>query len=84
MASGANPTIVEFTCAAPASAGSLTIPDTVLLSMPGSNISFVDPGLVPILQVMEASQPQTFTASGLDFATIQSMISYSVGVNYVP
>jgi uncharacterized protein (TIGR03437 family) len=64
---------VSFTCYAPVSAGSFTVPQAVLLSMPGGNGS---------LAVGILSNPQTFTASGLDYGLAQSVIQYTSNVAY--
>ncbi len=50
-------TLVGFTCSAPVSAGTFTVPPPVLLALPAGNGS---------LSVGNSTNPQTFTASGLD------------------
>ena len=63
-------TSVGFTCNAPVSAGQFTVPPAVLLALPAGNGS---------LSLSNSTNPQTFTASGLDlgyaFAGTTSTIS---------
>jgi hypothetical protein len=75
---------VEFTCSAPASAGSFVIPDAVLESVPAASLTanISDPAYVPILQVAQFSLPQLFSGPNLDFASVQSIVSYSIVVSY--
>lgn len=54
-------TSVAFTCNAPVSAGTFTVPPPVLLALPAGNGS---------LSVGNYTNPQTFTASGLDLAFV--------------
>jgi hypothetical protein len=76
--------IVEFTCSAPASAGQFTIPNTVLASLPAASLTanIADPAYVPVLQVTQSSLPLSLTLTGLDFASIQSIVSYTIMVSY--
>jgi uncharacterized protein (TIGR03437 family) len=59
-----------FYCTAPVSAGTFTVPASVLLSLPptGTISGIAIPGT---LSVSNYSNPQSFTASGLDFAFAQ-------------
>jgi uncharacterized protein (TIGR03437 family) len=69
---GGKITSVSFTCNAPVSAGTFTVPSPVLLALPAGSGS---------LDVANSTNPQTFTASGLDlgyqFASVSSTISPS-------
>jgi hypothetical protein len=64
-----------FTCAAPLSAGQFTIPQEVLLSLPPSFGTGT-------LTMGFYSLPQTFTASGLDFALADVSVVNVSAVNY--
>jgi uncharacterized protein (TIGR03437 family) len=69
-----------FTCTAPASAGTFTVPASVLLTLPatpGSN-SVATP--LSVLGVGSGDNPTTFTAPGLDYAYI---VNSSVAVKTV-
>lgn len=69
---GGSITSVSFTCNAPVSAGTFTVPPPVLLALPAGSGD---------LEVSNSTNPQTFTASGLDlgyqFASVSSSISPS-------
>jgi uncharacterized protein (TIGR03437 family) len=76
--------IVAFTCSAPATAGQFTIPSSVLTAVPAASIAanITNPAFVPILQITQLSLPQSFAAPSLDFASVQSIVSYTIVVNY--
>ena len=74
--------VVEFTCATPAAAGRFTIPSAVLQSLPAAALNFANPGSVPVIQIAQASFPRTFSATGLDFAFVQSIFSSTTVVSY--
>jgi len=74
--------ITEFTCAAPSAAGQFTIPDSVARSMPTGSIQYANPAFVPVLQLVQSSLPQTFSAPSLDFATIQAITSVTIVVAF--
>jgi hypothetical protein len=64
---------VSFTCAAPASAGLFTVPSYILLALPaGSGTMAVD----------NYSNPQTFTATGLDIGYQYAGSSVSINATY--
>jgi hypothetical protein len=64
---------VSFTCAAPASAGQFTVPSYILLALPaGSGTMAVD----------NYSNPQTFTATGLDIGYQYAGSSVSINATY--
>ncbi len=62
---------VTFTCNAPIHAGSFTVPPSVLLALPAGSGT---------LSVNVISNPQTFTAGGLDFGSTLASVSYSRSV----
>jgi uncharacterized protein (TIGR03437 family) len=70
----------SFTCTAPVAAGQFTVPPVVLLSLPASvSISGIPTG---VLSVGSFTNPQTFTATGLDYAYTISGTTNSALVNY--
>jgi uncharacterized protein (TIGR03437 family) len=70
-----------FYCTAPVSAGTFTVPAAVLLSLPptGTVSGVAIPGS---LSVSNYSNPQQFTASGLDFAFAQFYNTSSTQATY--
>lgn len=62
-----------FLCAAPVSAGQFTIPAYVLLNLPPTGSSIVPGGLGVQNRIVS-----TFTASGLDIATVAYGAGYSL------
>jgi uncharacterized protein (TIGR03437 family) len=70
---GGQQVTVSFTCAAPASAGQFTVPSYILLALPaGSGTLAVD----------NYSNPQTFTATGLDIGYQFAGSSVSINATY--
>ena len=81
--SGSSSTAVggAFYCTAPVSAGTFTVPASVLLSLPptGTVSGIPIPGT---LSVSNYSNPQSFTASGLDFAFAQFFNGNTIQLAY--
>jgi uncharacterized protein (TIGR03437 family) len=67
----------DFLCAAPVSAGTITIPSHVLLQLPAAGSS-----IVPLNLGVHNSSVSTFSASGLDVATIRYTFSYTLSLRY--
>jgi hypothetical protein len=65
-----------FQCSAPVAAGKITIPSYVLLSLPPTGAAIMS-GLG-----IENTAVSTFTASGLDVATVRYSAGYSVAPRY--
>jgi uncharacterized protein (TIGR03437 family) len=71
---GASPNgSVNFYCHAPSSAGQLTIPSATLLALP--------PGAGKLI-VMNATAPQTVSASGLDLGLATGVVSFDVPTTF--
>lgn len=70
---GGQITAVSFTCSAPASAGTFTVPPPVLLALPAGTGS---------LSLSGFSNPQTFTASGLDLGYAYAGALSSISTPY--
>jgi len=70
----------SFTCEAPASAGSFTVPPAVLLEMPASasleGISFSS------LSLSNFTTPVTFKATGLDVGIVEASFGSTITVTY--
>jgi uncharacterized protein (TIGR03437 family) len=70
----------DFTCQAPTSAGTFTVPSAVLLSLPASTtiagISF------SALSVSSHTGPVTFTATGLDVGWAEASVENTITVTY--
>jgi hypothetical protein len=70
----------DFTCQAPTSAGTFTVPSAVLLSLPASStiagISF------SALSVSNITGPVTFTATGLDVGWAEASVENTITVTY--
>ena len=74
-----------FWCTAPQSAGSFNVPSSVLLALPATGTfseQGVTVGLPTMLSISNSSNPVTFTASGLDQATLQGGYSIANQVTY--
>ncbi len=63
----------SFTCYAPVSAGSFTVPSYVLLAMPAGSGT---------LGVTNESTPVSFSASGLDYGIAFGGVSFSINATY--
>jgi uncharacterized protein (TIGR03437 family) len=72
--SSAASAIASFTCNAPAGAGQFTVPPYVLLALPAGNNG--------TLQVQNITTPQTFTASGLNTASVYAALSFLINPSY--
>jgi uncharacterized protein (TIGR03437 family) len=70
---GGKSTTVSFTCQAPVSAGSFTVPVPVLLALPAGSGS---------LTVTDATNFQTFTATGLDLGLAVAENIWSKSLSY--
>jgi hypothetical protein len=66
-------TTVSFTCNAPVSALTFTVPPAVLLALPAG---------IGSLSVGNSTNPQTFTASGLDLGYVYAGTSISIAPTY--
>jgi uncharacterized protein (TIGR03437 family) len=73
----ANGVTAAFLCAAPVSAGTITVPSYVLLNLPPTGSSIV-PGSLNLQNRIVS----TFTASGLDIATIAYGAGYTLNLKY--
>jgi uncharacterized protein (TIGR03437 family) len=70
----------DFTCQAPVSAGTFTVPSAVLLSLPQS---FTIDGIsTSTLAVSNVTGPVTFTAQGLDLGLVEATVENSISVTY--
>ena len=67
-----------FNCSAPVSAGTFTIPATVLIALPPSAI--VSPG--SFLRVGNTTNEQNFTMSGVDIGVISGRWSFTTNLTY--
>jgi len=76
--------IVDFTCTVAAGAGSFTIPQSVLLSLPSDPAINANPAFTPGIQVSEYSLPRLFTAPGLDLGFAQTSVQFTTIAFYVP
>ena len=73
-ATGANGTVSgTYTCIAPQSAGSFTVPSYVLLSLPAGTGSTA---------VMDSTIPAFFSASGIDYGVAIGQVQIAVSSNY--
>jgi len=73
-ASGTFITAVTFECYAPVSAGQFNIPSWVLLALPASTAGG--------LNMSNQTNPQSFTASGLDYAYVTAAALTDISVTY--
>jgi uncharacterized protein (TIGR03437 family) len=73
-ASGTFITAVTFECYAPVSAGQFAIPSWILLALPASTTGG--------LNISNESNPQSFTASGLDYAYVIATALTDISVTY--
>jgi hypothetical protein len=71
----------SFTCTAPVAAGQFTVPPVVLLSLPAS-VSILGIATGGLLSVGSFTNPQIFTATGLDYAYTISGTTNSALINY--
>jgi len=70
----------SFTCQAPTSAGSFTVPSSVLLSLPQS---FTIAGVsTSTLSLGNVTGPVTFTATGLDEGILEGTVQDTISVTY--
>ena len=70
----------DFTCQAPTSAGTFTVPPAVLLSLPPSDtIAGIS---LSSLSVSNITVPVTFTATGLDLGLAQATVQNTITVTY--
>jgi uncharacterized protein (TIGR03437 family) len=70
----------DFTCQAPVSAGTFTVPSAVLLSLPQS---FTIAGIsTSTLAVSNVTGPVTFTAQGLDLGLVEATVENTISVAY--
>jgi uncharacterized protein (TIGR03437 family) len=70
----------SFTCQAPTSAGTFTVPAAVLLSLPQS---FTIAGIsTSTLSVSNVTGPVTFTAQGLDVGLLEASVEDTISVTY--
>lgn len=69
-----------FFCVAPVSAQKFTVPTTVLLSLP-QTASFGGINSSDWMSVSNSTPPVTFSASGLQFGAVSSVVFNSTGVN---
>jgi uncharacterized protein (TIGR03437 family) len=63
-----------FTCLAPVSAGQFTVPSYILLSLPANQIG--------ALNIVNETDPQSFSASGLDYAYAYATFLTDIQVAY--
>jgi uncharacterized protein (TIGR03437 family) len=70
---GGQTVTVTFICNAPASAETFTVPPAVLLALPAGSGS---------LSVENSTNPQTFTASGLDLGYVTAAVLVGIGATY--
>ena len=68
---------VAFLCAAPVSAGQMTIPSYVWLNLPPTGSS-LGPGQLTV----ENSAVSLFKASGLDFGTVRYSVGFTLYLKY--
>jgi hypothetical protein len=70
----------SFNCTAPASAGTFTVPPSVTLSLPptAATVGFVSPAF---LSVANYTNPQPFTAPGMDFGTTYGYVVNSTSAS---
>ena len=64
---------VSFVCNAPVSAGQFTVPPSVLLALPSGTGS---------LSVENSTNPQTFTATGLDLGYVTAAVVVGINATY--
>jgi uncharacterized protein (TIGR03437 family) len=64
---------IHFYCDAPSSAGQLTIPASILLALPAGDGN---------LQIMNATAPQTVSASGVDLGLATGVASFEVPTTF--
>ena len=78
---GSNFAGAYFTCQAPVSVGTFTVPPPVLLSLPASTsiAGFAIPGS---LGLYNGTVPVAFTTSGLDYGYVSSSVSSGISVTY--
>jgi uncharacterized protein (TIGR03437 family) len=70
----------DFTCQAPTSAGTFTVPPVVLLELPPS---FTIAGIsTSSLSVSNVTGPATFTATGLDVGWVEASVENTIMVTY--
>jgi uncharacterized protein (TIGR03437 family) len=70
----------EFSCNAPTSAGTFTVPSTVLESMPASATIL---GIsTSTLSVSNVTVPATFTATGIDLGLVEASVENTIYVTY--
>jgi hypothetical protein len=69
-----------FTCTAAASAGTFTVPATVLQSLPPSIVREGIPA--PTLTVSNTTKAQSFTASGIDQGSVQATFAFTKQLTY--
>ena len=63
----------SFTCYAPVSAGSFTVPSYILLALPAGNGT---------LGITNETTPVSFTASGLDYGYVFAGVTFSISPTY--
>jgi hypothetical protein len=68
------PVSASFTCQAPLSAGTFTVPAAVLLALPA--------GTLGKLSLIDNTTPQAFTATGLDLGYSTSVAEFDENVQY--
>ena len=73
---------VQFTCAAPASAGQFTIPQAVLLSLPSETAIAANPAFTAALQIGEMGFPQAFSALGIDIGLVRTSVLFTAPVYF--
>ena len=69
-----------FTCTAPSSAGSFTVPTSVTMALPQSVL--VNGISTSTLSVANTTNAQSFTATGIDYGLVQSTFLFSKVVSY--
>jgi uncharacterized protein (TIGR03437 family) len=72
--------VADFTCQAPTSAGTFTVPSSVLLSLPQS-FSLLGVS-TSTLSVSNVTGPVTFNATGIDLGLVEATIENTINVTY--
>ena len=70
----------SFTCAAPVSAGTFTVPATVLLALPKSTVT--EGVSTSTLSVVNTTNARSFTATGIDSGFVAATFDFSKIVTY--
>ena len=78
--SGGQSVFGYFTCTAPASAGTFTVPPTVLLALPTSSV--LEGVVTSTLSVSNTTNAQSFTATGIDYGFVAATFVFSKNVVY--